>query len=97
MKTIWGLKDTLKVRLDMKKQIRPGLHPVDDGGNGVTVLSVTPYVLSKSENTVFLKIICELMTPSNYVGQLSKKITVDGELRGLKSHDYHIFFYQKTL
>ena len=95
MKTIWGLKDTLKVRLDMKEaNIRPELHPVDDGGNGVTVLPAAPYVLSKSEKTGFLKIIRELKTPSNYAGQLSKKITVDGELRGLKSHDYHILMQQ---
>lgn len=34
MKTIWGLKDTLKVRLVMKEMnIRPELHPMDDGGN----------------------------------------------------------------
>lgn len=43
MKTICGLKDTLKVHLDMKEaNIRPEFHPLDDGGNGVTFLPVAP-------------------------------------------------------
>jgi len=91
IKTIWGIKDTLKVQLDMKEaNIRPELHPVEDGRSGLTLLPTAPYVMSKSEKTMFIQNIRELKTPSNYVGQLSKKITADGELRGLKSHDYHI-------
>ena len=73
-----------------KTNIRPKLRPVDDGGNGLTLLSVAPYVLSKSKKIVFIKTICELKTPSNYARQLSMKIMVGGELRELKSRDYHI-------
>jgi hypothetical protein len=95
IKTIWGIKDTLKVRLDMKEaNIRPELHPVEDGRSGLTLLPTASYVMSKSEKTMFIQNIRELKTPSNYVGQLSKRITADGELRGLKSHDYHILMQQ---
>ena len=51
-------------------------------------------MLSKVEKAKFIKTIRNLKTPSNYVGQLSKRITVDGDLRGLKSHDYHIMMQQ---
>lgn len=42
----------------------------------------------------FVRTIRGLKTPSNYVGQLSKKITANGELRGLKTHDDHILMQQ---
>jgi hypothetical protein len=74
--------------------VRPKLHPMDDGGNGLTLLPAAPYVISKLEKTMFIKNIRELKAPSNYVGQLSKKITVDGKLQGLKSHNYHISMQQ---
>jgi len=81
MKTIWRLKDTLKVRLDIKKtNIRPKLHPIEDGANGRTLLLIAPYILSKLEKTMFIKIIRMLKTSTNYVAQLSKRITMDGEL-----------------
>ena len=95
IKTIWGLKDTLKSRLDLEEpKIRSELHPVWHGANGTILLSVAPYVLSKLEKTKFIKTICRLKTPSNYVGQLSKRIIVDKELHGLQSHDYHILMQQ---
>ena len=94
MKTIWGLKDTLKVQLDLQEaNIHPELHP-KHVGNDTVALPVAPYVLSKVEKAKFIKTIRNLKTPSNYVGQLSKRITVDGDLRGLKSHDYHIMMQQ---
>jgi hypothetical protein len=94
MKTIWGLKDTLKVRLDLKEaKIRPELHP-KHGANDTIILPVALYVLSKAEKGTFIKTIRNLKTPSNYVGQLSKRRTVDNDLRGLKSHDYHIMMQQ---
>ena len=69
MKIIWGLKDTLKVRLDMKEvNIRPKLHPMGDGRSGLTLLPTASYVMTKSEKTMFIKTIRELKTPNNYVG-----------------------------
>ena len=32
--------------------------------------------------------------PTHYVGQLQKRIHVDGSLKGLKSHDYHVLMQQ---
>jgi hypothetical protein len=91
IKTIWGLRDTLKVRLDMElAKIKPELHPVDGGVGGALLVPRVPYVLSKGEKALFVKIIHDLKIPSNYIGQLAKRVSVDGELRGLKSHDYHI-------
>jgi len=95
MKTIWGLKDTLKVRLDMAEaEIQLELHPIDGGPGGPWLLPQAPYVLSKEEKALFLKIICDLKTPRNYIGQLAKRISGDGELKGLKSHDYHVLMQQ---
>jgi hypothetical protein len=31
-----------------------------------------------------------MKTPTNYMGQLAKKVTLHGELKGLKSHDYNV-------
>jgi hypothetical protein len=95
IKTIWGLKDTLKVWLDMEEdKIISELHAIDGGARGVLLLPHAPYVLSKGEKALFVKIIHDLKIPSNYVGQYSKRVSVDGELRGLKSHDYHVLMQQ---
>jgi hypothetical protein len=95
LKTIWGLKDTLKVRLDLKEaNIRAELHPVDVVRTGAVLLPRAPYVLMKAEKQMFVKIVQNLKTPTNYVGQLAKKVTADGELRGLKSHNYHVLMQQ---
>ena len=58
------------------------------------VLPVAPYVLSKEEQLKFLDIIRSLKTPTNYVGQIAKCIAEDGDLRGLKSHDYHVLMQE---
>ena len=31
-----------------------------------------------------------LQTPTHYVGQLKKRIYMDGRIIGLKVHDYHV-------
>ena len=81
MKTIWGLKDNLKVWMDLvKANIRPELHAVFDGARGTLLIPRASYILSRVEKVAFTNIIRGLKTPSNYVGQLSKKITEDGEL-----------------
>jgi hypothetical protein len=95
IKTIWGLKDNLKVRLDLEEaNIRPELHAVPGGASRTLLIPRAPYILSGAEKAVFTNIIRGLKTPSNYVGQLSKRITEDGQLRGMKSHDYHILMQQ---
>ena len=95
LKTIWGHCDTLKARLDLQEaRIRPHLHPLPSRNPISRVPPVAPYVLSKEEKLKFLDIICNLKTPTNYVGQIAKCIAVDGDLRGLKSHDYHVLMQQ---
>jgi hypothetical protein len=69
--------------------IRPHLHLVPRT-NGTILFPAIPYVLSKDEKFVFLGIIQDLKTPTNYVDQLAKRMTLDRELKGLKSHDYHV-------
>ena len=91
MKTIWGHRDTLKARLDLKEaRIRPHLHPLLGRKPRSMVLLATPYVLSKEEKVKFLDTIHSLKTSTNYAGQLAKCIVADGSLKGLKSHDYHV-------
>lgn len=95
LKTIWGLKDSLKVRLDLTEvNIRPELHPIPGKKPGSLALPAAPYVLSKKEKEIFVGILRGLKTPSNYVGHLAKRITTDGDLKGLKSHDYHVLMQQ---
>jgi hypothetical protein len=90
IKTIWGVKDSLKLQLDMLEiKIRPHLH-FFPGTNGTILLPAAPYVLSKDEKLIFLGIISDMKTPTNYMGQLAKKVTLHGELKGLKSHDYNV-------
>jgi hypothetical protein len=95
LKTIWGLKDTLKSRFDMEEaEIRSDLHAVEGGAGGALLLPWAPYVLSKAEKALFVKTIRGLKTPSNYVGHLPKRVSVDGKFKGLKSHDYHVLMQQ---
>jgi len=95
MKTIWGHRDTLKARLDLKEaRIRPHLHPLLGKNPRSVVLLVAPYVLSKEETVIFLDTIRSLKTPTNYVGQLAKPITANSDLKGLKSHDYYVLMQQ---
>lgn len=95
MKTIWGVRDTLKARLDLKEaNIRQYLHPLPGRKPGSVVLPTAPYVLSKEEKAKFIDIIRNLKTPTNYAGQLAKCIASDGDLKGLKSHDYHVLMQQ---
>ena len=95
LRTIWAQRDTLKVRLDLKEAgIRPHLHPLLKRTPGSLVLLVALYVLSKDEKKKFLDIIRSLKTPSNYVRQFAKCIASGDDLKGLKSHDYHILMQQ---
>jgi len=46
------------------------------------------------QEKVFLQIIYKLKTPSCYDVTLQSRVPKDGKLKGLKSHDYHIFMQQ---
>jgi hypothetical protein len=91
MKTITGMKDTIRVRRDLqRKRICRHLwlmpHPRK---TGKLVKPVTPYVLSEKEFEVFASTIESLKTPSGYSAVLRKHIR-KRNFGGLKSHDYHV-------
>ena len=74
MKTIWGLKDNLKVRMDLvEANMRPELHAVPGGTRETLFIPRAPYILSRAEKVVFTNIIRGLKTPSNYVGNCLKE------------------------
>lgn len=71
MKTIWSLKDNLKVWLDLEEaNIKPKLHAFHGGAKGTLLIPRAPYILPGAENDTFTNIIHGLKTPSNYMGQL---------------------------
>jgi hypothetical protein len=75
---------------DLKEcNIRPHLwlqaHVVDHG----FIKQVASYVLKNEEKERFIQIIGTLKTLTQYVSSL-KKIIKDHDLKGMKSHDYHI-------
>ena len=95
MKTIFGEKDTIGVRLDMKEAgIRKHLWPVAGSKPGSVILPRSSYVLTKEEREVFVEQVRALRTPTHYVGQLKRRVNVDGHMKGLKSHDYHVLMQQ---
>ena len=98
MKFLFGKKDTLKVRMDLKKtNIRPYLWPILEKKQGTLTLSQVPYVLTKKDKEVFVDIVRQLKTHTHYVGQLRKTVHIDGSLKWLKSHDYHVLMEQVLL
>lgn len=93
--TIFGEKDTVGVRLDMEEAgIRKHLWPVNGRKHGSVILPRSSYVLTKEERQVFINQLRSLRTPSKYVGQLKKRVNADGQIKGLKSHDYHVLLQQ---
>ncbi len=58
--------------------------------NGSYIKPKAPYVMTSEEKDVSLHVIKKLKTPTNYVATVKSKVQKDGNLTGLKSHDYHI-------
>ena len=95
MKTIFGEKDTLGARLDMKEAgIHKHLWPVRGVKPGSVILPRSSYVLTKEERQVFVDQVRSLRTPTQYLEQLKKHMNMDGQIKGLKSHDYHVLLSQ---
>ena len=55
-----------------------------------------PSILSREDKTKFLENLQNLKFPSQYVSNISKKIT-NGKFGWLKSHDYHVLMQQVLL
>ena len=91
LKTIFGEKDTPKVRLDMQnRNIRRHLwiRRVRDQEQRAYMPNAE-YVLSKESRERFLSNLKAIKLPTNYSSCLHSKVS-KGKLSGLKSHDYHV-------
>ena len=95
IRTIFGEKDTVKVRMDMELQnVNRHLwlqqHP---SRAGVLVRPLAPYVLRTHELQTFLTIVSKLKVPSGYAASFKKHVQKK-KLGGMKSHDYHVLMQQ---
>ena len=95
LRTLFGEKDTAKVRMDLQsKNIRPHLWLRRLGDDGTRAyMPNAKYVLSKADREQFLKILKSLKMPRHYCSSLYSKIS-KGKLTGLKSHDYHVLLQE---
>ena len=90
MKIIFREKDTLKVRMDLKEaNIWPHLWPKPGKKPKSLTLPQASYMLTKKIKVV-VDVMRQMKTPTYNVGQLRKRVHVDGSLKGLESHDYHV-------
>jgi hypothetical protein len=91
MKTIIGLKDSVKVRRDIQCcNIRKHLWLTRNPRRGGEMLKPAgPYVLSDEDFKLFADCIESLRTPTGHSSALEKHIRKK-KLGGLKSHDYHV-------
>jgi hypothetical protein len=87
MNTIFGTKDTTSIYEDLKEcGIRSHLwlqHVVEK-----IIKHVASYMVSNEKKDRFL--LGNLKTTSNYVFSLKKKVHKDGDMKGMKSHEYHV-------
>ena len=91
LKTIFGEKDSPKVRLDLQNRgIRRHLwlRMVREQRNRAFMPNAE-YVLSKESREKFLANLKGIKLPSDYCSSLHSKVS-KGKLTGLKSHDYHV-------
>lgn len=95
IKTIFGEKDTLKVRRDLELLgMRPELWLQRDPDRADTlIMPPAPYVLTEAELQVFLEIVQNLKVPTGYASAFKKHV-VKKKLSGMKSHDYHVLMQQ---
>ena len=94
LRTLFGETDDARSREDMRvRGIRNHLH-LHRNPDGQTFFKPdAPYVLTKPQQLEFLRTLRELKFPTNYLGPLRQRI-VQGKLRGLKTHDFHILLQQ---
>ena len=74
--------------------VRKHLWSVKGKKPGYVILPRSSFILTKEKRDVFVEQVRALRTPTHYVGQLKKRVNVDGHIKGLKSHDYHVFMQQ---
>ena len=76
IKTIWGSKDILKVRMDLvKENICHNLHPILGRKNRSLILLSAPNMLTREEKKIFVDIVQGLKTPKIEDGCIPWSIT----------------------
>ena len=95
LKTVTGLKDTVKVRRDLQRRgIRRHLwltpHPKKTGR---MLKPAAPYVLTNEEFDTFANTMESLKPPLGLVSNMAQYIRKK-KFGGLKSHDYHVLMQQ---
>ncbi|XP_026459632.1 uncharacterized protein LOC113360327 [Papaver somniferum] len=83
-------KDGPLARKDLKLlNLKPSLWLKED--NGKVEMPRAPYCMSKAEREVICKTLSTIKVPIGYSGNWKKKVCLkEFQLKGLKSHDYHI-------
>ncbi|KAH7864273.1 hypothetical protein Vadar_027678 [Vaccinium darrowii] len=89
MNLLGKTKDSYKARLDMvDMEIRQELHPWCEDGE--TYIPPACYTLSPSEKKDFCEFLSNVKFPDNYASNISRCVTDDGRITGLKTHDCHV-------
>jgi len=95
VQTIFGIKDTIVVRQDLKEEgIRPHLWLFQDPHVPDRWLKpMVPYVLKEDELIVFMDCLKSLKVPTEYCSAPLKHFAKK-KLLAMKAHDWHIFMHQ---
>jgi hypothetical protein len=89
LKTIFGIKNTMAIWKDLK-ECRIWTHLwLQTIASGLIKLT-TSYVSRDWDKEIFLDILLHFKTPTHYVSSLKKKLHKDWDLKGMKSHDFHV-------
>lgn len=89
-------KDTLKARKDLEDMnIREDLH-LNDTRSSVEKHHAW-YTLTRDEKLEFLQFLESICFPDGFAANISKGISKDGKITGLKTHDYHILLQRILL
>lgn len=85
-------KDVIQGRKEFKKLgVKKNMWVVEDEETRKISMPKLPYTLSKKEKFEFCEVLKNLKLPTSFSSNLSKCVSVQPpELRGLKSHDYHV-------
>jgi len=95
MKTLMAMNDSPGSRVDTENiGIREEiwLQPSECATSNYYILHAS-YVLNTEMRKEFVGIICNIRTPTNYIGSIHKQL-VDGKLHYMKTHDYHVLMQQ---
>jgi len=86
---IFNTKDLMVVQEDFKEcGIQP--HLWLQNVDGWFIKHATSFVLSDHDKDKFTHTIINTKTPTLYASSLRKRIIMDGDLKGMKSHDFHV-------